>query len=538
MTRASSPYSALAAWIEDQSFLEAWRESFAADHALLAAGSEQNAADVRTTLLPLIERHPLAKFIEARLAQSDARRLESAMAAWRGLDKVSLHAPHRMLAELFAEERAGTLAAELESSVSRHRDDAYGDLVEGFRGDATDPPPADLAKRLLAVSPDSPLAAVAMVKHAWPQAKANAERWERRHAAHVEVQAVLGDRYLAERRFEDARRCLTRFVRMSPDEFGYTRLAETYKAQCDTERWLATLEEFVRQQSDDPTAAGGVETTRSPGTSSSSASWRGRCPTRNRRPRAVYSTARWPQPSVTNTPRIGRWRKSFIATRTSVPMAATRRTGLRFAFARATAAPTRRGRGRPKPPASRPPTRRPTCWPARDTPICCLGSLGRPCDGCIEAWIRAATRLRRFTVACWRSSKNSPPSPMRPSSGRWPSREATSRIWPAWRNGSTRSFAAGKRRSTTARSSGWRRSLRRPREPMDFISPDGCSKFKAIAAGPARCCAAARHAPRRAWAALWPAPLFAPRAKNPTTCGLKASGKTRKSALLQFRGAA
>jgi tetratricopeptide (TPR) repeat protein len=255
------PYSALAAWIADQSFLEAWRESSTAQHALLAAGSDQSAADVRTTLLPLIERHPLSKFIEARLTESDSRQLESAVAAWRGLDKVSVHAPHRLLAELFTQDRAGTIATELETTLSRHCDDAYGDLVEVIRGDTSDPPPADCAKRLLAVSPDAPLAAVAMVKHAWPEAKAHAGEWERRHAAHIELQAVLADRFLAERRYDDARRCLTRYVRLSPDEFGYTRLAETHKAQGDTARWLATLEEYLRQQTDDPTAMGGVHAT-------------------------------------------------------------------------------------------------------------------------------------------------------------------------------------------------------------------------------------------------------------------------------------
>jgi tetratricopeptide (TPR) repeat protein len=253
------PYSALAAWIEQRSFLEAWRESSAADHALL--GAADAAADVRTTLLPLIERHPLAKFIEARLAGSDSRRLETAVAAWRGLDTVSVHGSFRLLNELFSEEPAGTISAELGAAIARHRDDTYRDLVDALGHDEADSTPDLLAKRLAAISPDAPLAAVAMIRHIWPTAKETAGLWENRHASHLEVQAVLAERYLAENRFDDARRCLARYVRLSPDEFGYTHLAETYLAQGNSEHWLATLEEFLQQQSNDPTASAGVQAT-------------------------------------------------------------------------------------------------------------------------------------------------------------------------------------------------------------------------------------------------------------------------------------
>jgi tetratricopeptide (TPR) repeat protein len=253
------PWSVLAAWIEDQSFLEAWREAAMANHSLLAADSDQSGDDVKTTLLPLLSRHPLIKFVEARLADAEPRRAELSAAAWRSIDKASLHARHRILAEDLADEPSKDIAVELEATIARHFDDVYGDLVDALRGEATEPSLAIWAKRLHAVSPDAPLAAVAMIKHVWPQSADKAAGWERQHAAHVEVQAALAERHLAARRFDDARRCLTRYIRLSPDEFGYTRLAATYQAQGNTELWLSTLEEYLRQRGDDAAGAGNVQ---------------------------------------------------------------------------------------------------------------------------------------------------------------------------------------------------------------------------------------------------------------------------------------
>lgn len=112
------------------------------------------------------------------------------------------------------------------------------------------PNPAAGVKRLLEVSPLSPQCIAAAAFNAdWDSVKAQAGEWERKYEHDASVQFALGRRYATLEQPDDAERCLKRAVALAPDKTHYQELAALYAKQGDTARWLATLEEFLKQPS-------------------------------------------------------------------------------------------------------------------------------------------------------------------------------------------------------------------------------------------------------------------------------------------------
>jgi tetratricopeptide (TPR) repeat protein len=102
-----------------------------------------------------------------------------------------------------------------------------------------------LARRLLTVSPYSPVARAELIKTDWAYASQYAEQWATEHPRHPAVLAALGKRYFVLRRDKDAQRILQRYVELAPDSWAYRLLAETYWRQGEIDAWLATLRESL-----------------------------------------------------------------------------------------------------------------------------------------------------------------------------------------------------------------------------------------------------------------------------------------------------
>jgi hypothetical protein len=102
-----------------------------------------------------------------------------------------------------------------------------------------------LAKSLLPVSPHSPAFIAVLAQHVDAD-KPQLDTWERDHGAHVWVVRALAYRYVANKEFADAERCLRRRIEISADQEGFEQLAEVFKQQGDDERWRATLEECLQ----------------------------------------------------------------------------------------------------------------------------------------------------------------------------------------------------------------------------------------------------------------------------------------------------
>ena len=133
----------------------------------------------------------------------------------------------------------------------RHADEDYGEVyIVGEDAPAGHPVACTVSRRLQAVSPYSPGAAVVMIDDNWAEARGQAKELEERFAGHPEVLARLAIRYGKLGRLDDERRCLEKYNRVSPNSWSYRRIAEIHKEQGRPDLWQSTLEEFLKLPDD------------------------------------------------------------------------------------------------------------------------------------------------------------------------------------------------------------------------------------------------------------------------------------------------
>lgn len=98
---------------------------------------------------------------------------------------------------------------------------------------------------LKSASPESPWITVTDIQNHWDAGKA--ADWEKAHGGYPSIQIALGKKYTELKQWDDAERCLRRYIKVSPDFGGYESLAYAYKTQGREDRWLATLKEFLEK---------------------------------------------------------------------------------------------------------------------------------------------------------------------------------------------------------------------------------------------------------------------------------------------------
>ncbi len=106
------------------------------------------------------------------------------------------------------------------------------------------------ARRLEAVAPKSAMAKSQLVQHNWASVRDKAGEWEKTVKHSPELLAAIALKYVEENHKEDAIRVLKSYVAMSPDKWGYTKLAEVYFASGDKTQWRATLDEYLAKGED------------------------------------------------------------------------------------------------------------------------------------------------------------------------------------------------------------------------------------------------------------------------------------------------
>jgi tetratricopeptide (TPR) repeat protein len=128
-----------------------------------------------------------------------------------------------------------------------HGDNLYYDGYLGMRFFTPDQPAAaKYGKRMLVHSPYAPIARAALINHDWASVKDLAAEWEK-EAQQPSVLLALSRRAVAEGRQDDADRLIARALEFSPDRETYQILADSYKKKGDIDKWLATLERFLKE---------------------------------------------------------------------------------------------------------------------------------------------------------------------------------------------------------------------------------------------------------------------------------------------------
>ncbi|MBX6313250.1 MAG: tetratricopeptide repeat protein [Isosphaeraceae bacterium] len=108
----------------------------------------------------------------------------------------------------------------------------------------------DYARKLLAVSPNSPHAMGLLIEDAWDEAEKRLDEWQRVAGDHPTFLAALARRYEQMGRGDEAERALKQYIEKSPDRWAFEKLAAFYKDRGDEARWKATLDEFLEKVED------------------------------------------------------------------------------------------------------------------------------------------------------------------------------------------------------------------------------------------------------------------------------------------------
>ncbi|HVX60435.1 MAG TPA: hypothetical protein VHC19_07535, partial [Pirellulales bacterium] len=128
-----------------------------------------------------------------------------------------------------------------------HRDDDYWGLLQTarlFHAAA----PGYPAHRLLGFSPHSPAAHARLIETDWQFASQHADEWQRDFAESPLVMRAFAQHYAKAGDAEATQRCLSAYLKRSPDLWAYRQLAKSYLQQNDRENWKATLDEFLTQE--------------------------------------------------------------------------------------------------------------------------------------------------------------------------------------------------------------------------------------------------------------------------------------------------
>jgi tetratricopeptide (TPR) repeat protein len=241
--RGEPSWGVLARLLEDVTFMHVDRHT-----SLVAEGWRLPASEVAAFIqevLPRVANHPYRAWIESYRFDLDRDRKQLAELA-RG---IKITDPQVNMVPLIArvwhweadENGAGHRAWKRVFYYSDWLSHDFEDRMLAQR--ESDKP--RLARRLLTVSPYSPVARAELIKTDWAYASQYAEQWANEHPRHPAVLAALGKRYFVLRQDKDAQRILRRYVELAPDSWAYRLLAETYWRQGEVDAWLATLHESL-----------------------------------------------------------------------------------------------------------------------------------------------------------------------------------------------------------------------------------------------------------------------------------------------------
>jgi tetratricopeptide (TPR) repeat protein len=100
------------------------------------------------------------------------------------------------------------------------------------------------------ISPFSYSAKSALIITDWPYAETRLEKWGHQVDEQPHVQMTLGWRYHQLKRWDDAKKCFEKALRLSQDKYCYEMLASIYKEQGKMDQWKATLDRFLDEAED------------------------------------------------------------------------------------------------------------------------------------------------------------------------------------------------------------------------------------------------------------------------------------------------
>ena len=234
-------WAALGLLIRELSFVQACRRAYFERHCWGVPTEEWLA-----TAAPLFEGHRYQPYLES--FASESRKAEEAMKRLTQADLagIEFNVGHMLWAPPEGPERQI-----FSQPAQRNSDFVARDLVMQIRVCATSrspEPSRTIAKILLALSPYSPFARAILVERDWDNVQRDVKEWDKHAEQYPWLAFSLGVQYARLKRWDDAERCFKATVKIVPPEVeAWKQLAAVYFQQDKTDRWLATLDEYLKQ---------------------------------------------------------------------------------------------------------------------------------------------------------------------------------------------------------------------------------------------------------------------------------------------------
>lgn len=240
--RGEPSWAALGTLIRDISFLQVCRR----------AKFERDQWNVPTdkwmeTAAPLAEGHPFKPFFDS-FTWSQNKRQDALSRLYKvDVSGVDLAASALYSPFTYCKDQSRP------TQFWRNQDFIVGDLVATLRildrtKDAPKETVVPLTKTLLGISPYSPMARAVLVRCDWEGSQPTIAQWEKEAAPYPGLLSALAQRYIEAKRYADAERSLKLALEILPgDVVIWRQLADAYRLQGKTDRWVATLEEYLQK---------------------------------------------------------------------------------------------------------------------------------------------------------------------------------------------------------------------------------------------------------------------------------------------------
>jgi len=126
-----------------------------------------------------------------------------------------------------------------------HAGDVFPDLIAGLNSE--DKYQRQMwIRRMQRVAPHQPLTIAKSIHYDWPFVEDRWEELENRYLQAEDVQLALGHKLTELNSYQAAERCLKRRMALLPNGDAYNGLAKYYKKTKQIEKWLATMDEFLK----------------------------------------------------------------------------------------------------------------------------------------------------------------------------------------------------------------------------------------------------------------------------------------------------
>ena len=199
------------------------------------------AVDAFAEFRPLVTQHRFYPLLQY-LAMPRRGGIPALTAMAGRLDLAELELTERPLIDAFRDHnlRAGEDAW---GASTIHVSLLVRDIAERLR--QTDTARDRFGRILLNLSPYSANAMGILIGAAWDQVKNEVPGWREKVGEAPALIAALGRKYAELKDYGEAEKYLRRYMELSPDPWAYRLLADCYMARGESDRWQATLDEFL-----------------------------------------------------------------------------------------------------------------------------------------------------------------------------------------------------------------------------------------------------------------------------------------------------